>query len=427
MRNCVVPASMVIALSVGAAAQGSTTFTFMNGGPIYAVSGNGATGAGAVYSFGPWPATWYTASGDIQYLLGHIDGSHSFNNGAFALTPDGSVAGGRVQYDPTAQQGGAAKWVVSPLALPTILPRRPGATYFQWNDGVKGLTADGVIAVGQSAEKAVIWNGLTVSVVDPWDAELSRFSAVTPDGARAVGTHANVTTEYSARAFMWTAAGGAIELPTWNSDNPFDCAAAISADGLTIVGYAGSTGLEGGVHLVRWRIDPVSGEVSMTDLAAGTAFISAFDIYPMFDNLPAAISADGRVIGAAARFGGPDSPAEAAIWTEATGLISVAALLLEQGALDEPIELDSVSGISADGRTLVGNSLFGSLELFGWSATITIGCGADFDGSGFVDFDDFNSFVAAFETGDISADFDHSGFVDFDDFNSFVAAFEAGC
>lgn len=54
-------------------------------------------------------------------------------------------------------------------------------------------------------------------------------------------------------------------------------------------------------------------------------------------------------------------------------------------------------------------------------------CKADFDGTGFVDFDDFNLFVVAFEAGDIAADFDTSGFVDFDDFNLFVVAYEAGC
>ncbi|MCK6477029.1 MAG: hypothetical protein L6Q35_09390 [Phycisphaerales bacterium] len=54
-------------------------------------------------------------------------------------------------------------------------------------------------------------------------------------------------------------------------------------------------------------------------------------------------------------------------------------------------------------------------------------CDADFDGSGFVDTDDFDAFVSAFEAGDQEADFDGSGFVDTDDFDAFVRAFEAGC
>ncbi len=54
-------------------------------------------------------------------------------------------------------------------------------------------------------------------------------------------------------------------------------------------------------------------------------------------------------------------------------------------------------------------------------------CPADFDGSGFVDTEDFDAYVQAFEAGDIAADFDGTGFVDTEDFDAFVHAFEAGC
>ncbi len=55
------------------------------------------------------------------------------------------------------------------------------------------------------------------------------------------------------------------------------------------------------------------------------------------------------------------------------------------------------------------------------------GCPADFDGSGFVDTDDFDAFVRDFEDGLDSADVDGTGFVDTEDFDAFVRAFEAGC
>jgi subtilisin family serine protease len=54
-------------------------------------------------------------------------------------------------------------------------------------------------------------------------------------------------------------------------------------------------------------------------------------------------------------------------------------------------------------------------------------CSADFDGSGFVDIEDYTAFVVAFEAGEQDADFDGSGFVDIEDFTGFVVAFEAGC
>ncbi len=63
---------------------------------------------------------------------------------------------------------------------------------------------------------------------------------------------------------------------------------------------------------------------------------------------------------------------------------------------------------------------------FSQPATLVV-CRADFDCTGFVDTDDFTSFVLAFEAGSNDADIDDTGFVDTDDFTAFVLAFEAGC
>jgi uncharacterized membrane protein len=54
-------------------------------------------------------------------------------------------------------------------------------------------------------------------------------------------------------------------------------------------------------------------------------------------------------------------------------------------------------------------------------------CPSDFDESGFVDADDFNAFVAAFEEGGTPADYDGSGFVDLEDYIEFIEDFEVGC
>lgn len=71
--------------------------------------------------------------------------------------------------------------------------------------------------------------------------------------------------------------------------------------------------------------------------------------------------------------------------------------------------------------------LVGSLTITEGAATITGLCTADFDHSGFVDTDDFDAFIEAFEAGDPSADMDCTGFVDTDDFDTFVERFEMGC
>ena len=59
--------------------------------------------------------------------------------------------------------------------------------------------------------------------------------------------------------------------------------------------------------------------------------------------------------------------------------------------------------------------------------TVICLCPSDFDQNGFVNGDDFDSFIAAFEAGSTAADFDHNTFVNGDDFDAFVLAFEAGC
>jgi len=54
-------------------------------------------------------------------------------------------------------------------------------------------------------------------------------------------------------------------------------------------------------------------------------------------------------------------------------------------------------------------------------------CAADYNNDGFLDFTDFDAFVAGFEAGENAADFNNDGFIDFTDFDAYVAAFDAGC
>jgi|GEM_PF-6093849 len=54
-------------------------------------------------------------------------------------------------------------------------------------------------------------------------------------------------------------------------------------------------------------------------------------------------------------------------------------------------------------------------------------CRGDFDGDGFVTFEDADQFVSRFVAGESAADFDNDGFLTFEDFDVFVAVFEAGC
>jgi hypothetical protein len=68
---------------------------------------------------------------------------------------------------------------------------------------------------------------------------------------------------------------------------------------------------------------------------------------------------------------------------------------------------------------------------FDLTGSIRPACPTDFNADGFLDFFDYDDFVACFESGACpphsSADFNHDGFADFFDYDSFVESFEAGC
>jgi hypothetical protein len=65
------------------------------------------------------------------------------------------------------------------------------------------------------------------------------------------------------------------------------------------------------------------------------------------------------------------------------------------------------------------------------NVNFTVPCPADFNGDGFLDFFDYDDFVACFEgvvcPPRTTADFNGDGFVDFFDYDDFVTGFEQGC
>ena len=71
-----------------------------------------------------------------------------------------------------------------------------------------------------------------------------------------------------------------------------------------------------------------------------------------------------------------------------------------------------------------GNGLAGGAAVFGFTI---IGCPADFNGDGQVDFFDYLDFVVAFDNEDPEADFNGDGQVDFFDYLDFISAFDSGC
>ncbi len=87
------------------------------------------------------------------------------------------------------------------------------------------------------------------------------------------------------------------------------------------------------------------------------------------------------------------------IWDRTRGLRDLQNVLTELGVDTTGWVLRSATGISADGSVICGIGINPSGNTEGWVAVIPPYCSADFDGTGFIDSDDFVAFVAAFTLG----------------------------
>jgi len=156
--------------------------------------------------------------------------------------------------------------------------------------------------------------------------------AVSADGSVVVGSY---HTPDGQRAFIWTEAGGRVALdqpagPTWS------WATAVSGDGNTIAGYAGSSfGTRIGWEGVRWQVGG-----GMDILTAAGAGVWA-----------AGISADGATVVGTSQGVGASDQAMAYRWTAGGGIQPL-------GTLYDTLPTHSsiAKGISADGSTIVGNT-----------------------------------------------------------------------
>jgi probable HAF family extracellular repeat protein len=178
-----------------------------------------------------------------------------------------------------------------------------------------------------------------------------RAYGVTGDGLAAVG---------GPTAIRWTAPG------VWQlleSSSATSWALAVSGDGAVVVGRRYRSG---GYHAFRWTS------------AAG---IVEFDLPGYSFSAANAANGDGSVIVGSASSATSDV---ACVWTELTGTISLSAYLGALGVDLTGWTLQTATGVSADGRTVVGNGLHNGVSE-GWIATLPSWphCGsADFNHDG---------------------------------------------
>ena len=346
-----------------------------------AVSSDGSVivGSVALFSWVPQPVRWSRTDGMAS--LGLLPGMTA--GWSAAVSSDGSViVGGCGNDSQSIQYSGAFRWTAG--GGMTGLGNLPDGGFSSF---AAAVSADGTVVVGVghrslSFDHQVFrWtsdSGMTVLGNTPTGATPIGVAGISADGAVVTGLAMNDSTG-NFPCFRWTATQGMQEL-VFLSGATSVSSKAISGDGRVIVGGA-SDGFDSWAF--RWTQE--EGMQSLGDLPSNLRDGHAVEA--------TAVSADGSIIlGSifeAVYLAGevaPDSQAPtllneaqttpelsdgAFIWTAATGMRNLKDVLNNDYGLDlMGWTLDEVTGISADGRVIVGNGYDPQGQLEGWVATV---------------------------------------------------------
>lgn len=339
-------------------------------------------------------------SGNGQYLVGQLRtpaGGSEGQPASWRIAPDGSVSLTAIGLPPGTTTGTASavarsgevvagnclrpegeqafRW--TPAGGLELLPSLPGSTQARAWDA----SADGSVIVGEGNlefyNRAVRWvAGLPVDLGVLPGCDRSWAVGTDAAGTTIVGSCTSPTGAF--RSFRWTPQGGMQDLgPIPDMVN--HVAMGISSDGSTVIGMR--TGANPSMY--RWKdggaiaIDPPGG-----------GFI-----------MPLGVDADGsRIVGACSAGSG----AVAFLWTQATGVRTLASVLAATGTDLSGWQLESAIGISDDGSVIMGSgSRLGVPTLF---LVLPPVIGPDGDGDGVSDASDNCPFVANPLQADCDAD-----------------------
>jgi len=244
----------------------------------------------------------------------------------------------------------------------------PGATLLDGasaNGRVRGFSQNGSVIVGRvhigSNTKAFRWTAGGGFQQIPDLAGMSSFNASEARGVSADGSIVVGEAEVSfPEAFRWTAESGTVGLGLLPGGT-YSSAFAISADGSTIVGR-GNQNTGSGFQQYGFRWTQGGGLQNLGWLPGGNS------------SEVEAVSADGSVIVGRCFVSGTS---HAVVWTEAGGMVKVVDLLGD--AAPSNWVLQAATGVSADGKTIVGWGRNALNQPEGWvvnlpkAATATMG------------------------------------------------------
>lgn len=284
----------------------------------------------------------HSATGREAFRWTRTEGLHGlgfFPGGAYskatAVSADGAVIVGAAATDTRLE---AFRWRRGEGLRPL------GRLYPEpfWSSHANAVSADGGVIVGWSQTEVGIeafrWTdqlgmvALGIGSSNPYASSEAR--SVSADGSVAVGTSGPPHPTH--QAVLWNTAQEITHLGDLPGSNLYSQAQAVSADGRVVVGRGNGSA---GPQAFRWVA-----ETGMRPLEHGPE---------LAETLAFAVSADGRIVAGTANF---STRPTAVLWDAAGAVMTLAALLQAQGVEVGDWNLMAATGMSADGRVIVGTA-----------------------------------------------------------------------
>jgi probable HAF family extracellular repeat protein len=419
-RSATVGLACVIMAGPPAAAQSFRGLGTLNGfdSEALGISADGTT----VVGHSSVAFRWTEATGMVAI------GPPNENSIAHAASADGSAVAG--YFEPWNLESFRWTEATGPVPLGMAPFVDPGAPF----NVAYAISGDGLVVVGTTASNMPLNSNEAFRWTQAGGFQRLNGRAPMWDNMEGLGTNADGSvvvgqaTRTDARgweAYRWTAATGVIGLGDLNGDPEFQSstATAVTPDGSVVVGFSDAEGFFD--EAFRWTA--ATGMVGLGALSTP---------WGIGGSQALAVSADGSVV-VGWSFG--DNGPEAVIWTQAGGMRRLKNELIAQGlgAQVQGWEFQRATGISADGRSIVGIGINpqggGEAFLARLGPPAPPPCYANCDGSTaqpVLNVLDFNCFLNRFTAGDAYANCDGSTSppaLNVLDFNCFLNRFTAGC
>lgn len=330
----------------------AVTFDFIfDGGYPLAASKDGSVIAGNLSNGGFGPFRWTQATGPMS--LGRV--THVGGGGAPGISEDGSrVASSIASLDSSSTMQGL--WTLG-SGWQELLPM-PADGYNQ--DGtvgnVYGLSGDGNTVVGLyprlgGRAHACKWTptGGTVDLGGTTHRQASRANGVNYNGSVIVGWVETPLGPWRPAAWV---NGSCLLLTSVDTTGLHYAgsgeARATSPSGDFIVGFVSDSVSQQRAAVMWTRTNGVFGPTQLLGWVNGTT--------PQYGiNVPAAVSANGKVVVGYCSFDGDPFFTTGFIWTPATGVIDINEYLADNGVFTDPnFVIQSMSAMTPDGKQLFG-------------------------------------------------------------------------